>query len=237
MVRTFDGNQLRADTLNNIQLGAGVLCRSINMSTGEISGILGATSGGVKFTATPAFKDFGEDIDNAKKNMKDFKWFDGWDDVKLAGSYIAVTPKVIEDLVCGSHSWVTEPDTSENAPANQLLFKHVIISPLEENGIMDASNFDTLFWAGNYSAGSVKRFMVIQMFNTLNTSGFSFQSADAEKGKFDFEYTAHYKIGGTVPFKIYVNDTTDLDVPENIVGQREGDVVRSPGTTGYEEET
>ena len=65
--------QIPSDTFSQLQLNAGVVVDDFNPSTGVIGNIIGATSGGVNFQATPNFTDFGEDIDNAPNNTKDRK--------------------------------------------------------------------------------------------------------------------------------------------------------------------
>ena len=67
-------------TFQNIQLNAGVLLSSFTPSSATVSGeaIIGATTGGINFTATPTYIDFGEDIDNCPKNMKELKKLDSW---------------------------------------------------------------------------------------------------------------------------------------------------------------
>lgn len=57
------------DTFKNIVLNAGVLLKTFTPATPAIedTSILGATTGGINFTATPSFTDFGEDIDNCPK--------------------------------------------------------------------------------------------------------------------------------------------------------------------------
>ena len=70
--------QIPIDTFKKLQLGAGLLTSEFNPATGELtaSNIVGATSGGVSFEATPSFRDFGEDIDNCPKNTKELKELD-----------------------------------------------------------------------------------------------------------------------------------------------------------------
>ena len=59
-------------TFQKLQLNAGILLANFAPATGEVSesDILGATTGGVSFTATPTYSDFGADIDNAPVNIK-----------------------------------------------------------------------------------------------------------------------------------------------------------------------
>lgn len=57
--------QIPTDTFKKLQLNAGILTTEFDPATGKLSAsnIIGATSGGVSFEATPSFTDFGEDID------------------------------------------------------------------------------------------------------------------------------------------------------------------------------
>ena len=67
--------QIPASTFEELQLNAGVLLANFDPSTATVDNesILGATSGGVKFTDTPTYEDFGADIDNCPKNTKELK--------------------------------------------------------------------------------------------------------------------------------------------------------------------
>ena len=62
----------------NLQLNAGILLRDFTPGTGTVedADILGATTGGVSFNATPTYSDFGEDVDNAPVNVKELKRLD-----------------------------------------------------------------------------------------------------------------------------------------------------------------
>lgn len=53
--------QIPANTFEQLQLNAGVLLRQFNVQTGAfaLTDIIGATSGGSNFVATPSFLDFG----------------------------------------------------------------------------------------------------------------------------------------------------------------------------------
>ena len=60
--------------------------------------IIGATTGGVNFTATPTFSDYGDDIDNCPKNMKELKKLDAWE-ISLSGTYVTVDANAVKALV------------------------------------------------------------------------------------------------------------------------------------------
>jgi len=183
--------QLPEDVFKQIQLNAGILASGFTPESGTVTGIIGATSGGVNFKATPSFKDFGEDIDNCPKNTMELKKLDEWS-VVMSGNFVTVTADTAKILV----------GAGDNATG--------VITPRND---LDLADFDDLWWIGDYSDknGSTNGgYVAIQMLNTLSTGGFQIQSTDKEKGKFAFEFTAHYSLEsiGTVPFKVYVKAGT-----------------------------
>lgn len=184
------------DTFKNLQLNAGVLLAKFTPDTATLaaSDILGATSGGITFTATPEFSDWGEDIDNCPKNVKELKKLESWE-AKLSGTFIGVTAELAKQLVGAG---VIDPsDETKVVPRNDL----------------DQADFADLWWVGDYSSvnedegGTAKAgFVAIRLLNALSTGGFQIQSNDKAKGQFAFEFTGHYSMDAqdTVPFEIYV---------------------------------
>lgn len=177
-------------TFQEMQLNAGVLLTTFEPSTATVTdtNILGATSGGINFSATPSFMDMGEDIDNCPKNMMELKKLDTWD-VKLSGTMITVDTAVVKKNL-GAADIVSDKVT----PRNDLA----------------AEDFTDLWWVGDYSDknGDTKGgYVAIHMMNTLSTGGFQIQTGDKSKGQFSFEYSAHYSIEAqdTVPFEVYVH--------------------------------
>ena len=180
-------------TFKNLQLNAGVLLSDFNPETATVANesIIGATTGGINFTATPTFSDYGEDIDNCPKNMKELKKLDYWD-IKISGTYVTVDANAVKSLVGVA-------DVSENK-----------ITP---RGYVKLSDFTSVWWAGDYSDqnGEINGgFVAIHMMNALSTGGFAIKSSDNGKGNFAFTYTAHYSISApdTVPFEVYVKAGT-----------------------------
>ena len=172
-----------------IQLNAGVLLSTFEPSSGamEAENLLGATSGGVNFTAVPSFTNFGEDIDNCPKNMKELKKLDTWD-INMSGTFVTVTAKQVKSLIGAADVSVEK------------------ITP--RNDLTDA-DFADVWWVGDYSDKNGETnggFIAIHMMNALSTGGFAIQSTDKAKGTFAFTYTAHYSMAAqtTVPFEIYV---------------------------------
>lgn len=188
--------QIPTDTFKKLQLGAGILTADFNPGTGELtaSDIIGATSGGVSFEATPSFSDFGEDIDNCPKNTKELKRLDSWE-AKMSGSFVTMDTAVAVSVI-GTAAVASDNDTKV-VPRNSV----------------DAGDFKDIWWVGDYSdvngdgspAGRAG-FIAVRLINALSTGGFKIQSGDKAKGMFEFEYTGHYSIEdiNVVPFEIYI---------------------------------
>lgn len=176
-------------TFQKLQLNAGILLRNFDpeAATVERAGIIGATTGGVNFTATPSYSDFGDDIDNVPANMKELKKLDSWA-VSMGGTFVTID-------AAGAKSLMGAADVSGNkiTPRNDVL----------------ADDFEDLWWVGDYSDENSEEaggFVAIHMMNTLSTGGLSIRSTDNGKGNFAFTYTAHYSMDDPdkVPFEVYV---------------------------------
>ena len=188
--------QIPADTFKKLQLGAGILTTEFNPATGEFTAadIIGATSGGVSFEATPSFTDFGEDIDNCPKNTKELKKLDSWE-AKMSGSFVTMDTNVATSVI--GTAAVASDNQAKVVPRNHV----------------EAKDFKNIWWVGDYSdvnedgstAGKAG-FIAIKLINALSTGGFKIQSGDKAKGTFEFEYTGHYSSGAidTVPFEVYI---------------------------------
>ena len=180
-------------TFQNLQLNAGVLLSTFNPESATVANesIIGATTGGVNFTATPTFSDYGEDIDNCPKNMMELKKLDSWE-ISMSGTYVTVDANAVKSLVGAA-------DVSGNkiTPRNDVLL----------------ADFTDIWWVGDYSDKNGETnggFVAIHMMNTLSTGGFAIKSSDNGKGNFAFTYTAHYSMDAqdTVPFEVYVKAGT-----------------------------
>lgn len=188
--------QIPTDTFKKLQLGAGILTTDFDPATGKLtaSNIIGATSGGVSFEATPSFSDFGEDIDNCPKNTKELKRLDSWE-AKMSGSFVTMDTNVATSVIGAAA--VASGNQSKVVPRNSV----------------DAKDFKDIWWVGDYSDvnddGSTTGkagFIAIKLIDALSTGGFKLQSGDKAKGTFEFEYTGHYSLEHieTVPFEIYI---------------------------------
>ena len=185
--------KIPTNTFEQIQLNAGILVDDFTPSTGVIGNLIGATTGGINFTDTPEFVDFGEDIDNCPKNTLELKKIDSRE-VKMSGNFVTVTASTAK-LLAGAAD-ADSNDATKIVPRDTL----------------NSTDFDDIWWIGDYSdvnetaSGQTAGYVAIKLINALNTSGFQIQSTDKGKGQFAFEFTGHYSITNmdTVPYEIYV---------------------------------
>lgn len=189
-------NKIPANTFEKLQLGAGIIVKKFTPATGtpDLADIVGATNGGVTFTATPTFSDFGSDIDNCPTNMKELKRLDEWT-VTMTGTYVTVSAEDAKGLIAAAD--IDTADETHIIPRNDL----------------EDTDFTDLWWVGDYSdkTGATNGgFMAIHLKNALSTGGFSVKSANKAKGQFAFTYTAHYSMDNQdeVPFDVYIKAGT-----------------------------
>lgn len=186
--------RIPSDTFQKLQLNAGILASNFDPSTGDLSesDLIGATSGGVSFSATPEFTDFGEDIDNCPKNMLELKVLSSWE-VTLSGTFVTMDTTAARRTIGAADIDVDDP---------------TLVVP--RNDVYE-SDFSDIWWIGDYSDVNstdegTAGFIAIRLLNALSTGGFSVTSTDEEKGTFDFEYTGHYSMDDQdkVPFEVYI---------------------------------
>ena len=186
--------QIPADTFENLQMNAGILLDEFTPSTGVIGKIIGATTGGINFTATPTYSDYGEDIDNCPKNMKELKKLDSWE-ATLSGTFASVSALLAKTLIGAADA--DKSDATHIIPRNDIL----------------ETDFQDIWWVGDYSNLNGDKnggFCAVHLINALSTGGFQIQSTDKAKGQFAFSFTGHYSMDdqSRVPFEIFVKAGT-----------------------------
>ena len=188
--------KIPSDAFQKLQINAGILTTDFTPATGTIgeTGQIGATTGGVNFTATPTFSDFGDGIDNCPKNMKELKKLDSWE-AKMTGTFVNADTAIAKRL-CGAAD-IGTTDTTKITPRNDL----------------SSADFGDIWLVGDYSDKNGETnggFIAIKLINALSTGGFQLQTSDKAKGQFAFEFTGHYSMSAqdTVPFEIYIKAGT-----------------------------
>lgn len=187
--------QIPATTFSTLQLNAGILVKTFTPSTGTIGDIIGATSGGISVNLVPSFTDFGDDVDNCPKNTKELKKLTSWDNISMSGTFVTVNPAAVAMLLAAGN--VDSTDATKITPRNDLL----------------TSDFQDIWFVGDYSdknGATNGGFIAIHLKNALNQAGFALTTTDKNKGKFSFEFHAHYSISDpdSVPFEVFVQAGT-----------------------------
>ena len=181
-----------------MQLNAGILIKGTGFdpATGQItaSDILGATSGGINVTCTPEYIDFGENVDNCPKNMKELKKLDNWS-CMISGTFVTVSTDLLKMMVGAAD--IDATDTTKIVPRIDL----------------QESDFQDIWFVGDYSdknGNTNGGFVAVHLLNALRTGGFNMQTADKEKGQFSVEFTGHVSIDAqeVVPMEFYVKAGT-----------------------------
>ena len=188
--------KIPSDAFQKLQINAGILTTDFTPDTGTIgaAGQIGATTGGVSFTATPTYSDYGEDIDNCPKNMKELKKLESWE-ATISGTFVNADTAIAKMLVGAAD--IGTSDTTKITPRNDVL----------------DSDFETIWLVGDYSDKNGETnggFIAIKLINALSTGGFQIQTADKAKGQFAFTFTGHYSMAAqdTPPFEIYIKAGT-----------------------------
>lgn len=183
--------QIPTGTFQNLQMNAGILVKSFAPTTGTITDLLGATTGGIQFQDNVSYMDFGDDIDNCPKNTLELKQIESRE-VTMSGTFVTVTAAMAKKLAGAADIADTK------------------ITPRD---VLTKTDFEDLWWVGDYSdvnTGANAGYIAIHLLNSLNTGGFQIQSTDKGKGQFAFTFTGHYSIEDqeTVPYEIYIKSGT-----------------------------
>lgn len=183
--------QIPVETFNQLQINAGMLLKKFDPEKSPVEeDKLGATTGGINFTATPTYSDFGEDIDNCPKNTLELKRQDDVE-VKLSGTFVTISTESCKRLISAAD--ISAEDPNKIIPRRDLKLE----------------DFQDLYWVGDYGATDGS-YIMIHIMNALNTGGFQLQSTDKAKGQFAFEFTGHYSISkqDVVPYEIAIVNKT-----------------------------
>lgn len=191
--------QIPTDTFQTLQLNAGILIKGATgfvPSTGVVTtaNILGATSGGINVTCVPSFTDFGENVDNCPKNMKELKKLENWE-CTISGTFVTVNTTLAKMMLGAAD--IDGTDATKIVPRVDL----------------DETDFEDIWFVGDYSdknGNTNGGFVAVHMLNALSTGGFSLQTGDKEKGQFSVKFTGHVSIDAqeVVPMEFYIKAGT-----------------------------
>ena len=185
--------QIPADAFRRMVLNAAVLASAFDPASGTLRNddILGATTGGISFSAAPVYADMGEKVDNCPKNMKELKKLVSWE-AKASGTFVTADTALAEWLTAAA-------DVSGNRVTPRFDLKD--------------GDFRDLWIVGDYSEYNGERnggWAAVRLKNALSTGGFSLETADGDRAKLAFEFTAHGSVAAQkeVPFEIWLTPGT-----------------------------
>ena len=188
--------QIPADAFRRMVLNAAVLASAFDPASGTLRNddILGATTGGISFSAAPVYADMGEKVDNCPKNMKELKKLVSWE-AKASGTFVTADTALAEWLTAAA-------DVSGNRVTPRFDLKD--------------GDFRDLWIVGDYSEYNGERnggWAAVRLKNALSTEGFSLETADGDRARLAFEFTAHGSVAAQkeVPFEIWLTPGTPED--------------------------
>lgn len=172
-------NAITSNTSENLQLNAGVVCTTFDISTKVYSGILGATNGGGTFTAVPTIRQV--EADGLPQNTKGFTIIDDWV-VTLTVTLIETTLQTIKFAL-----------GSADIAANKITVRHEIAT----------ADYQDLWWIGDKSDGTL---IAIKLKNAINNSGFNLNIVNKGQGNFQLTAVANYDVAdlSEAPFEVYI---------------------------------
>lgn len=170
------------DTFDNLQIDAGVLLKqfSVDTATFDDADMICATTGGITVTCTPAFSDYGEDVDNCPNNMLELKHVDSWD-CSIAFTSLGMSPELLA-MAIGAATI----DGKKVTPKNSL----------------GKDDFIDIWWVGDKADGGM---VAVHLLNALSTGGLSIQTTKNGKGQASLTMTGHFSIEAqdVVPIEFY----------------------------------
>lgn len=179
--------KVKPDTFKELVLNSGILCTNFVADSGEVSGLLGATTGDISFATNPEYVDFGEDVNNVPANTKQLKRLKSVDPV-LSGTYVSVDAESVRSMIGAA-------DVSGS-----------IVTPRAN---LELSDFADIWLVADYSdvnTGDKAGYIAIHLYNALNTAGFSLTTTKDGKGNIAFEYHGHYDLDDpdSLPFDVLI---------------------------------
>lgn len=195
MAKKYSG--FTAKTAENLLLDAGAYFINYDVDadtfeTAVAAGkLLGATRGGGSFNATPEIRAI--EIDGVSGLAKGLQVIDSWD--------VGMTANVLEVTKEGLARALTSSETDENTNLNYDIIK-------AKNYIELTDYIDNITYIGKKSGTDEP--VIIQIYNAINTSGLSLETADKGETVISMEFKGHYDASDleNPPFAIFMPKST-----------------------------
>ena len=180
------------NTFEGLQFDAGVLLKRFNPNNPVApadADIICATTGGITINCKPTFSDFGENVDNVPKNMKEFKHLDEWE-CSIETTSLGTTPELIKlALGCADIDGETK-----------------IIPRMS----LKQTDFSDLWWVGDRADGGL---VACKLKNGLATEGLSLKTTKNGKGEIGLTIMGHVSIDAQDehPMEFYSMSPSEVD--------------------------
>lgn len=178
------------NTFEELQINAGILVKDFDIETGTFADadMLTATTGGITISVTPEFEDFAEDVDNAAKNLLEFK--------RITSTEVSIST------------------TALNINEDLLLYmlgaadKDVTTGAIKPRKDLKTTDFKDIWWIGDLSNNG---YIAVKISNALSTDGFSIQTSDKGKGNISLTLTGHTSLAeqDVIPAEFYLGAGDD----------------------------
>lgn len=192
--------QLPEDFTNALSTGAGLILSDFNPTSvldAETikSNILFATDGGVSTSCVFSYGDHASGLDNSTPNTKQLVYVTGVE-CTMSGTAKTVTQASAKALL--AHADAEGDELIEFTPRMNV----------------SLSDFNSYWFVAPY--GTQGGFVAVQLKDALNTGGFSWQSANNEKGSFAFTFKGFSDIENPseIPFKYYIKKASGVATTE-----------------------
>lgn len=181
-----------ANTAKNLQLDAGILVKNVtDPSSGDYSTgkLIGATTGGGSFEASPQMRNIFEDIDGARGSYKDGDVVDTWE-VTYSTTLLEMTAENFQ-LALGVADITDNSKLSGKTVTPRICVK-------------SSDYIDNVCWFGTLK-GSDKP-IVIEMRNVMSMNGLNFTIEDKNNGQLEVELSPRFDVASPedVPFAIHI---------------------------------
>lgn len=209
---------IREEAFQNLQLNAGILIADFDHSAittatalkeavtalveGDSDQLLGATNGGGRFTVTAERRK--PQIDGLRYAYVGDEFIDSLD-ARLSATAVEVNPK-------NWQRFFGSADLDTTTATKKKLTVHTAIDT-------ETDYIETLCWVGDLANGG---FVLIELYNALNTADFDFTFKDKGEGNLPYEFHAHQSNAtdyDEAPFAVYffsdatTNTTTNTTTP------------------------
>lgn len=188
--------KVSSDAMQTLQLDAGVLLSTFdpaNPVEPASENIIATTTGGIQVTCTPAFSDFGEDVDNLPNNTKEYKHLDSWECTMGFTNIKFNAANAVWAL--GAATKTSKEATTGQNPTRAY-------DKIVPRRSVEQTDFKDIWWVGDKVNGGA---FAVKLINALSTGGLSIQSTKNGKGTYGMTLTGHVSIAAqdVMPMEFY----------------------------------